>query len=95
MLDAVARGELRDPARRDAQVAAMIASPRFEQGARAFFFDMFGYEQFAGLVKDQAIYPKFNSEVVKDAQGRVTNKTVSRVFEDHADAYVGECKMPS
>ncbi|MFT3718449.1 ABC transporter substrate-binding protein [Pseudorhodoferax sp.] len=34
-------------------------------------------------------------EVVKDAQGRVTNKTVGRVFENHADAYVGECKMPS
>ncbi len=34
-------------------------------------------------------------EVVKDAQGRVTNKTVGRVFENHADAYVGECKMPA
>jgi branched-chain amino acid transport system substrate-binding protein len=32
-------------------------------------------------------------EVVKDAQGRITNKTVGRVFEQHADAYVGECKM--
>ena len=34
-------------------------------------------------------------EVVKDGQGRITNKTVGRVFEAHADAYVGECRMPS
>ncbi|WP_326541782.1 ABC transporter substrate-binding protein [Pseudorhodoferax sp.] len=32
-------------------------------------------------------------EVVKDAQGRVTNKTVGRVFENHADAYAADCKM--
>lgn len=31
--------------------------------------------------------------VVKDAQGRVTNRTLSTVFKDHADAYVGECRM--
>ncbi len=34
-------------------------------------------------------------EIVKDAQGRVTNRMVGRVFEGHADAYVGGCKMPS
>ncbi|ADX45993.1 Extracellular ligand-binding receptor [Paracidovorax avenae ATCC 19860] len=34
-------------------------------------------------------------EVVKDGQGRITNKTVGRVFEAHADAYAGECRMPS
>jgi branched-chain amino acid transport system substrate-binding protein len=31
--------------------------------------------------------------IVKDAQGRLTNKTVSTVFKDHADAYVSACKM--
>jgi branched-chain amino acid transport system substrate-binding protein len=31
--------------------------------------------------------------IVKDAQGRLTNKTVSTVFKDHADAYAAECKM--
>lgn len=34
-------------------------------------------------------------EVVKDGQGRITNKTVGKVFENHADAYAGECKMPA
>ncbi|BBB60436.1 ABC transporter substrate-binding protein [Undibacterium sp. KW1] len=31
--------------------------------------------------------------VSKDAQGRVTNKTLSPVFTNHPDAYVASCKM--
>lgn len=31
--------------------------------------------------------------IVKDGQGRLTNKLVSTVFKDHADAYVSACKM--
>lgn len=33
--------------------------------------------------------------ITKDAQGRITNRTLSTVFKDHADAYVGECRMPA
>jgi branched-chain amino acid transport system substrate-binding protein len=29
----------------------------------------------------------------KDSEGRVTNKTMGVIFKNHADAYVGECKM--
>lgn len=32
-------------------------------------------------------------EVVKDAQGRVTNHLEGVIFENHSDAYAGECKM--
>jgi branched-chain amino acid transport system substrate-binding protein len=31
--------------------------------------------------------------VRKDPQGRITNKLMGTIFTDHADAYVGECKM--
>ncbi|MDX9995998.1 MAG: ABC transporter substrate-binding protein [Rhodocyclaceae bacterium] len=31
--------------------------------------------------------------VRKDGQGRITNKLMSTIFTDHADAYVGECRM--
>jgi branched-chain amino acid transport system substrate-binding protein len=31
--------------------------------------------------------------VHKDSQGRVTNRTLGTVFKNHADAYVGACKM--
>lgn len=33
--------------------------------------------------------------VGKDAHGRITNRTLSTVFKDHGDAYVGACKMPA
>lgn len=33
--------------------------------------------------------------ITKDGQGRVTNRMLSKVFENHADAYVGDCKMPA
>jgi branched-chain amino acid transport system substrate-binding protein len=32
-------------------------------------------------------------EVIKDADGNYTNRTVKKVFTDHADAYAGECQM--
>ena len=32
-------------------------------------------------------------EVIKDADGNYTNRTVKQVFTDHADAYAKECKM--
>ena len=31
--------------------------------------------------------------ITKDAQGRVTNRTLSPIFKNHGDAYVAECKM--
>jgi len=32
-------------------------------------------------------------EVIKDDQGRITNKLVGKVFENHVDAWAGECQM--
>ena len=33
--------------------------------------------------------------IVKDAKGRVTNRTMGTVLKNHGDAYVGSCKMPA
>lgn len=33
--------------------------------------------------------------ITKDTKGRVTNRTLSPVFKNHADAYAASCKMPS
>jgi branched-chain amino acid transport system substrate-binding protein len=33
--------------------------------------------------------------ITKDGQGRVTNRTLGKVFQKHTDAYAAECKMPS
>ncbi|WP_353140926.1 ABC transporter substrate-binding protein [Limnohabitans sp.] len=33
--------------------------------------------------------------IIKDAKGRVTNRTLGTVFKAHSDAYAASCKMPS
>ena len=71
LLDAAADGSLRTPQGLERQVDRMMASPRLEQGVRAFFSDMLGFDQFAALQKDQAIYPKYNSLLSADAQEQV------------------------
>ncbi|WP_310535159.1 DUF1592 domain-containing protein [Novosphingobium sp.] len=85
LLDAVARGDLRDPVKTGRLIDAMLASPRFEQGTRAFFSDMFGYDQFQGLAKDQAIYPKFNSSLARDAQEQSLRTIVDLLLTNRGD----------
>lgn len=85
MLDAVAKGDLRNPAKLNAQVDRMLLSPKFEQGVRSFFSDVFGYEQFQGLAKDQALYPKFNSQLAKDAQEQTLRTIVDLLVTNRGD----------
>lgn len=74
-------GNLQD---KDALRKALEAAP-FESVRGAFKFDTNHYP----------IQDYYLREVVRDDQGRITNKLVERVFESHADAYVDQCKMPS
>lgn len=85
LLDAAARGDLYDRAKLEAQVDRLIASPRFEQGVRSFFSDMFGYDQFVGLTKDQAIYPKYSSDLAKDAQEQALRTIVDLLVTQKGD----------
>jgi len=85
LLDAAARGDLRDSGKLAAQVDRMIASPHFEQGVRSFFSDMFGFEQFDGLTKDQAIYPKFSDAMAKDAKEQMLRTLVDLLLTDKGD----------
>ncbi|MDP2679570.1 MAG: ABC transporter substrate-binding protein [Rhodoferax sp.] len=62
-----------------------IAAAKFESVRGAFKFNTNGYP----------IQDYYLRVITKDAQGRITNRTLSTVFKDHADAYVGECKMPA
>jgi Protein of unknown function (DUF1592)/Protein of unknown function (DUF1588)/Protein of unknown function (DUF1595)/Protein of unknown function (DUF1585)/Protein of unknown function (DUF1587) len=58
------------------QLARLISSPRFEQGARAFFTDMFQLDGIENIVKDPAIYPKFNQSVANAAMEQTLRTTV-------------------
>jgi hypothetical protein len=85
LLDAAAAGDLYDPAKLGAQVDRLMADPRFEQGVRSFFSDMLGYEKFQGLAKDQEIYPKFNSQIAKDAQEQTLRTIVDHLVTNKGD----------
>jgi hypothetical protein len=62
LLRAAEAGKLQDPKQLSAIARSMVASPRFQQGVRAFFTDMLLFERFDELSKDPVIYPYFNSQ---------------------------------
>lgn len=84
LMDAAVRdvkGNLSDKA----ALRKAILAARFESVRGAFKFNSNGYP----------IQDYYLRVITRDAQGRVTNRTLGTVFKDHADAYVGECKMPA
>src|SRR5204863_6420555 len=58
LLDAAAKGELNTPAGLAKQVDRLLASPRLEQGVRAFFTDMLAFDGFETVAKDNTLFPK-------------------------------------
>jgi Protein of unknown function (DUF1592)/Protein of unknown function (DUF1588)/Protein of unknown function (DUF1585)/Protein of unknown function (DUF1595)/Protein of unknown function (DUF1587) len=85
LLDAAASGALRKPRGLSRQIDRLIASPRFEQGVRAFFSDMYGYERFEGLTKEQGIYKKYVSQLAKDAREQSLRTIVDLLVTRHGD----------
>jgi len=82
LMDAAVRdvkGKLDDKA----ALRKAIAAARFDSVRGAFKFNTNGYP----------IQDYYLRVITKDAQGRITNRTLGTVFKNHADAYVGECKM--
>ena len=57
VLKAAESGELSTAKGRKRVVEMMLASPRLEEGMRAFFDDMLAFDSFASLSKDPAAYP--------------------------------------
>lgn len=63
LLDAAAQGKLADEGQLTAIATEMVASPRLQDGVRAFFADMLLFEKFDELAKDPLVYPRFNAAV--------------------------------
>lgn len=57
VLRAAESGELSTSKGRERLVDMMLASPRLEQGVRAFFDDMMAFDAFNNLAKDPSAYP--------------------------------------
>jgi hypothetical protein len=67
------------------QLARLISSPRYEQGARAFFTDMLQLDGFDNVVKDPAIYPKFNQSIADAAMEQTLRTTVDLLIAKKRD----------
>ncbi len=67
------------------QVDRMLASARLERGVRAFFYDNFNFDTFAGLSKDAEIYPKFSAKVLADAQEETLRTVVDLLVTNRGD----------
>ena len=90
VLKAVESGEIHTAKGRARIVDMMIASRRLETGARAFFDDMFGFDDFNVLAKDPAVYPKFNGQMMADAREETLRTVVDQLVlrkRDYRDLF--------
>lgn len=67
------------------QLARLTSSPRYEEGARAFFADMLQLDGFDNLVKDPSIYPKFNQAVSAAAREQTLKTTIELLVKEKRD----------
>lgn len=67
------------------QLARMISSARYEQGARAFFRDMLQLDGIENVVKDPAIYPKFSQSVADGAMEQTLKTTIELLIAQKRD----------
>jgi Protein of unknown function (DUF1592)/Protein of unknown function (DUF1588)/Protein of unknown function (DUF1595)/Protein of unknown function (DUF1585) len=85
LLAVAENGTLHDSAVLAREVDRMIASPRLEGGVRAFFSDMLGFNRFAGLIKDQEVFPKYSSTLRTDAQEQTLRTIVELLVHEKGD----------
>jgi hypothetical protein len=90
LLKAAESGELHTEKGRARQVERMLASVRLETGMRAFFDDMFGFDDFNALSKDASVYPKFTGQAMTDAREETIRTVVDHLVtqkKDYRDLY--------
>jgi hypothetical protein len=85
LLDAAAKGELNSKSGLTRQVARMTASPRLEEGIRAFFVDDLRFDEFETLAKDAMLFPKFSAEVAAEAREQTLRTILDVVLTRDAD----------
>ncbi|HEY5760196.1 MAG TPA: DUF1592 domain-containing protein [Steroidobacter sp.] len=85
LLSAAADGELHDKRGLERQVERMMASPRLEEGVRAFFVDQLRFDEFEVLAKDAALFPKFSAQAAADAREQTMKTVLDVVLTRNAD----------
>lgn len=85
LLAAAERGELHSRRGLERQVKRMMASPRLEQGVRAFFIDQLRFDEFEVLAKDAMLFPKFSAHAAEDAREQTLRTIIDVVLTRKAD----------
>ncbi|MES2471257.1 MAG: DUF1592 domain-containing protein [Pseudomonadota bacterium] len=85
LLKSAESGDLNTPAGLEKQVDRLMASPRLEEGMRAFFTDMLMLETFANVSKDSSFYPKWAGPMAAAAQEETLRSTLDLALRQNGD----------
>lgn len=85
LLSAAESGELQSAGGIERSVDRMLASPRLSSGMRAFFDDMFAFEEVKTLAKDSTIYPEFTGVTAEDAREQTLRTSLDHLLVNDAD----------
>lgn len=85
LLKAAESGELLTQKGKAKAVDRMLASPRLVAGVRAFFDDMFGFDDFDNLAKDSMVYPSFTGLTSTDAREQTLRTVVDLLINKKGD----------
>ena len=85
LLAAAEQGDLDSRKGLSREVDRMLASPRLEEGIRAFLSDFLGFEEFDTLAKDPVLYPAFNQRVAADAKEQVLRTAIDLLMTRKGD----------
>ncbi len=85
LLEAAKSGALHTEAGLNKQLDRLASSPNFKDGANAFLADVLQLDGFANLVKDPAIYPKFNQTVSDSAREQMLKTAINLLIEERGD----------
>ena len=85
LLAAAQSGDLASEDGLQRQIDRLAASPRLEDGVRAFFADMLQVSAFEGLTKDPAIYPKFSQAVANSAREETMRTVIDQLVTKERD----------
>lgn len=87
LLAAAERGDLNNAEGLSRQVERLMASPRLNDGVRAFFDDFLRLDGLATLSKDSMIYPAFSARAASDAREQ-TLRTISELLVNQRGSYL-------
>jgi hypothetical protein len=85
LLTAAEHGDLDSEKGVTKQVDRMMSSSRLEDGVRAYFTDMLGFDGFDNLAKDPAIYPKYSFTLAVNAEEQTLRTITNHLLAKDGD----------